>query len=743
MSLLVKVSRRDFLRIAPAAGAGMIIGIRLARAAGAAGGEGTGAAPATAAAAAPNAAAPPAGAVLSPNAFLQIDAEGAATIWVTRSEMGQGVLTALPMIVAEELGADWGRVKVQQAPFGAQYGEQETGGSSSVRDLFEPLRKAGAAARSMLVAVGARRLGTNPDSCVTEQGQVIHPASGRRVAFSDLVADAAREPMPENPALEDPKRFTIVGRALPRLDTPAKVQGRAVYGIDVTVPGMQYAAVARCPVFGGKARGFKDEKARAVPGVRAVVPIRRGVAVVADSTWAAFKGREALEVSWDEGPGASESTAALRARCEALLKQEGKVLRDDGRTDAALKGAATRVEAVYELPFLAHAPMEPVNATAHVEKDRCTVWAPTQAPGSAHADLMALTGLPADAVRLNVTYLGGGFGRRLMSDFIVDAAEISKAVGAPVKLTWSRDEDLRHDFYRPFALHHLIAGLDAQGTIVAWKHRYATTSISQSMDPATKQPESDEVAGAEDLPYAIPNVRVEYHPAPSPVPRGWWRSVDASINTFAVESFLDECAAAARRDPLRYRTDLLKEPRRRPYPGASYVLDTERLKGVLSLAAEKAAWGAPLPQGRGRGVAAQFSFETYCAQVAEVEAAPDGRPRVRRVVAAVDCGRVVHPGQVAAQIEGAVAFALSAALRSEITIDKGRVVQGNFNDFEVLRIDEAPIVETYIVPGDGPPTGVGEPGVPPAAPAVMNALFAATGRRIRRLPLGDQPAKTG
>jgi isoquinoline 1-oxidoreductase beta subunit len=715
MSRLVNLSRRTFLRVVPVAGAGLVIGFRLG--------------PEDAAAAA--AADPP----FAPNAYVQIAPDGAVTLWVAKSEMGQGVRTALPMILAEEIGADWRRITVQQAPLDPRYGDQETGGSSSIRTSWDTLRKAGAAARAMLVATAAARLAVSPAALVAQGGEVTHSATGRRLPFADLVADAAALPVPEDPPLKDPRLFSIVGRAMPRTDAPAKIEGSAVYGMDLRVPGMLFAAVARCPVFGGTLKRFDDARARQVPGVRKVVAIARGVAVVADNTWAAFRGREALEVAWNEGKGAAESSAALRERCDALSRTAGKKVRSDGDADGALPKAARTIEAVYELPFQAHAPMEPVNATVHVEKNRCTVWAPTQTPGSAWEELKKLTGLPGDAIRINVTFLGGGFGRRLNVDDILDAAEISKAAGAPVKVVFSRDEDLQHDFYRPFSLHRLNGGLDAAGNIVAWRHRIVSTSIAASTDPATTTPETDEIGGAFDLPFAIPNVLVEYHAAASPVPRGYWRSVEASFNAFAVESFIDELAAAAGRDPLALRLELLKQDRRIPYPGDPLVLETARLRAVIKLAADKARWGAAPAKGRGLGIAAHFSFQTYCAQVAEVEVSPAGEVRVARVVCAVDCGRVVHPGLVTAQMESGIVFGLSASLKSAITIDKGRVQESNFHDFEVLRIDAMPEVEVHIVPGEGPPTGVGEPGVPPAAPAVMNAVFAATGRRIRRLPL--------
>jgi isoquinoline 1-oxidoreductase subunit beta len=727
MSLtLLKVSRRDFLRVVPAAGAGLVIGFRLDA-------RSTAAAPAT-------------GAPFTPNAWIQIAPDGVVTLWVAKSEMGQGVRTALPMILAEEIGADFARVRIEQAPLDPRFGDQSTGGSSSVKDSWTPLRQAGAAARAMLIAAAAPRLGVPAETLTTRDGEVFHAgpdkdAGDQRLPFSALVADAAALPLPKDAPLKSPRDFTIVGKTPPRTDTPLKIAGAAVYGIDVRVPGMLFAAVARSPVFGGTPARVDDRKAKQSPGVRAVVPIGRGVAVVADTTWAAFKGRDALEITWNEGAGASESSAGLRQRCEALSRTPGKAVRSDGDVEAALAKASKRIEAVYEAPFQAHAPMEPVNATAQVEKDHCTIWAPTQDPGEPLKQIMKVTGLPREAIRINVTFLGGGFGRRLNNDYIVDAVEISKAANAPVQMVYTREEDLRHDFYRPFSLHRLTAGLDKQGRVVAWRHRLVTTSIAAWDDPATPQPERDEIGGAFDLPFAIPNVQVEYHAAESHVPRGYWRSVEASFNAFAVQSFVDELAHAAGRDPLRMRLNLLGEDRRIPYPDPTLVQDTARLRAVLESAARQGSWGAPLPARRGRGLAAHFSFATYCAQSAEVEVSPEGAVKVARVSCAVDCGRVVHPGLVEAQMQSAIVFGLSAALKGGITIDKGRVREGNFNDFEVLRIDEMPVVDVHIIPSDAPPTGIGEPGVPPIAPAVMNAVFAATGKRVRRLPLAASDLK--
>jgi len=720
----VRVSRRSFLKIAPAVSAGLILGLRF---------------PDRAAASGPQRSR---GSAFAPNAFLQVDPRGDVTIWSSKSEMGQGVRTSLAMIVADEMDADWSRVRVEQAWADAKFGDQDTGGSDSIHSRFEPMRRAGAVARAMLVAAAARTWSVDPSSCRTEKGAVLHPPTKRRLTYGDLAEKASSLAVPQDAPLKDPKDFRIIGRSLPRTDTPVKVDGGAVYGIDVRVDGMLHAAVLRCPVFGGKVARFNAEAAKTSPGVRAVVPISTGVAVVADSTWSALKGRDALKVEWDEGAGAAESSGSLRSQCDELSQKPGRVLRDDGDAGGALVKAAKRLEAVYELPFQAHATMEPQNATAHWTKDRVEVWAPVQTPSLALPEIASAAGLPQEAVTLHITYLGGGFGRRINADYASEAVEISRATGSPVKTVWTRADDLQHDFYRPASFHRIQGGLDAKRRIVAWQHRIVSTSIKTFYEPAAGDPEDEEKDGASDLPYDIPNLRVEYAAARSVVPRGWWRSVGSSFNAFVIESFLDELAAAARRDPLALRRALLSGGRTIPYAGQTYVQETARLLGVLNLAAEKAGWGRPLPKGRARGLASHFSFRSYCAQVAEVSVGRDGGLRVHRVVCAIDCGRAVNPGIIAAQMEGAVVFGLTAALKSGIAIDKGRVTQANFDDYEMLRIDEMSRVEVHVVPSVEPPTGVGEPGVPVVAPAVFNAVFAATGKRVRRLPLqaGDLTA---
>ncbi|MGH9862434.1 MAG: molybdopterin cofactor-binding domain-containing protein, partial [Candidatus Acidiferrales bacterium] len=659
------------------------------------------------------------------NAWVRIDASGQVTLIVAKSEMGQGVRTSLPMILAEELDVDWAKVRVEQAATRSDfYRDLGTGGSSSVRTSWLPLRRAGAAARGLLVAAAAQRWSVGPESCSTEMGEVVHRESGRRLPYSALVEAAAAMPVPDlaTVPLKNPAQFRIIGKTTPRTDTPAKVIGSPVYGIDVRVPGMLFAVIARCPTFGGKAKSFKAEKAKAVPGVQHIVEIPAvgpgafsagGVAVVAANTWAAMQGREALEIEWDHGPHAQESTETLWAKFRELAQQPGKVVRRDGDAPVALDRASKKIESVYELPFLAHATMEPMNCTADVRADRAELWAPTQFPDWNQGAVAQVTGLQPKDVIVHTTLMGGGFGRRAQADFAVEAAQVSKAVGVPVMVVWTREDDTQHCFYRPASYHVLRGAVDAAGQPLAWHHRMVSTSISAWWDPPDRaKPEESEVGGAADLAYAIPNLQMEYAPAPSGVPVAWWRSVEHSITGFVVESFLDELAVAAGVDPLEFRRRLLREPRKvaNPIDPDGPPLDTERFRRVLELAASKAGWGTPLPKGRGRGLACCYSFRSYVAQVAEASVDAKGKVRVHRVVCAVDCGQVVNPNGVEAQMEGGIVYGLTAALKGEITIARGGVVQTNFNDYEMLRIDEMPVVEVHIVPSNEAPTGVGEPG---------------------------------
>lgn len=676
---------------------------------------------------------PPAGPAKALNAWVRVAPDGAVTIIVDKAEMGQGIETAIAMLVAEELEVELGAVRTEFAPADPAYanksfGAQLTGGSTSVRSGWEPLQRAGAAARLMLVEAAAKGWGVEAASCRAEKGEVIHPPSGRRAGYGSLVSAAAALPVPQEPQLKAARDRRLVGTRPPRLDSLGKATGRAEFGIDVRRPGMLTAVVVRCPVFGGKLKSFDGAKAQQVKGVRKVLAIDAGVAVLADHTWAARQGAEALSVTWDEGPNAGVSSEELTRAAAALAKKPGKVVAKAGDAEKALKGAAKRVEAVYEVPYQAHATMEPASCTVELTRDGCDVWVGTQAQDWAQRAVAKVVGVPPAAVRVHTTYLGGGFGRRSEMDFVVEAAQLAKVAGAPVKVVWSREDDLRHDFYRPAAYNVLRGGVGADGAPVAWTHRIVSSSIlSRIVPPAVKDGvDKTSVEGADELPYEIPNVLVDYHLQQTGVPVGFWRSVGHSQNAFAVECFLDELAALAKQDPFEYRRRLAaKEP---------------RLRAALELAAEKAGWSKPLAAGgpdvrRGRGVAMHASFGSFVAQVAEVSVAKDGEVKVDRVVCAVDCGQVVHPGIVEAQIEGSIVYGLTATLRSGITLEKGRVKQGNFHNFKLLRFDEMPAVEVHVVPSSEAPGGMGEPGTPPIAPAVVNAIAAATGKRIRRLPV--------
>jgi len=675
----------------------------------------------------------------APNAWLQVGTDDVVTLTIDKSEMGEGNHTALAMLIAEELDADWTKVKIGPVPDNPAGWSRRmsTGGSTSVRTSWDILRKAGATARAMLVAAAAQTWGADAAACSTQNGTVTHSGTSHRLTYGQLAQKAATLPVPENPPLKDPKDFRLLGTRTHRLDTPSKVNGTAQFGIDVRVPGMLVASIERSPVFGGKVKSFDATGAKALPGVRHVVQLdatpwmgeqgawgvgtESGVAVVADTYWQAVQGRRALQIAWDEGPNAT--LGDIRAKLAALGGQSGVTARKDGDAAAALTGAAKKIEAVYEVPFLHHATMEPMNCTAHVRADACDVWAPTQNQTRAQEVAAEAAGLPKEKVRIHTTLLGGGFGRRLESDFVAEAVRISKAASAPVKVIWSREDDTKHGFYRPATYNRLGAALDAQNKPIAWTHHIVAPPILLKFGPLQNGIDRTLIDGAANVPYAFPNVFVDQVAAELPgIPLGFWRSVGASQNAFVVECFMDEVAAAAGRDPYELRRELLQSK--------------PRHLRTLELAATKAGWGTPLPPGHGRGIAIAEWEPTTCAEVAEVSVAPDGTVRVHRVVCAVDCGPVVNPDTLEAQLQGGVVFGLSAALYGEITIENGRVKQGNFNDYPVLRLAEMPVVEVHIVPSTDALGGIGEPSVPPTAPAVCNAIFAATGKRIRRLPIG-------
>jgi isoquinoline 1-oxidoreductase subunit beta len=663
------------------------------------------------------------------NAWVQIAPDDSVNLLIDKSEMGQGTQTALTMILAEELDLDWKKIRTEFAPAAPQYfnpifGLQGTGGSCSIRGSWEPLAKAGAAAREMLVATAAKRWGISADGCVTENSGVVNRATGKRIGYGELVEEAANLPVPVNPQRKDPKHYKIVGKPTKRIDSLEKVSGQTEFGIDVRQPGMLRAVVARCPVFGGTVKNFDASKAKAVGGVKNVVQVSTGVAVVADNTWSAMEGRRALEVNWDEGANAKNSSEAIGKLYQERLGQTGAIARKDGDADAALVGAAKKIEAVYEVPFLAHATMEPMNCTADVRADGCDIYAPTQFQTFSQMTGAKITGLKPEQVRVHTTYLGGGFGRRAEQDFITEAVELSKAMGAPVQVTWSREDDMQHDFYRPAAAVKLTAGLDGSGAPVAWKNRVVGPSIMSRFFPGSVKNGIDEssVEGLATLKYEVPNFLVEYVMTEPGVPVGFWRSVGNSQNGYITECFVEELARAAGKDSFEFRRKLLA--------------NAPRHRGVLELAAGKAGWSKPLPAGRYRGIAVVESFGSFVAEVAEISLDhKGGTVKVHKVVAAVDCGRYVNPETIQAQIEGGIVYGLTAALKGEITIANGRVEQSNFNDYDMVRMNEAPVVEVHIVESKDGPGGIGEPGTPPIAPAVCNAIFAATGKPVRRLPI--------
>jgi isoquinoline 1-oxidoreductase beta subunit len=713
----VDLSRRRFLSASAAMGGGLLIGFTTGPAIRAADAAGKGAS-----------------AAFTPNAFIRIGSDGQIVLTMPYVEMGQGTYTSIPMLIAEELEVDLKQVRLEHAPPDEKlYGNpllggiQATGNSNAVRASWQPLREAGATARTLLVSAAAKRWSVDPASCRAQSGEVLHAPTRRRIKYGELAADAAHMPVPESVVLKRPADFKLIGTPAKRLDTPSKVNGTAVYGIDARPPGVKIATLAQSPVFGGRVKRVDDAKARAVKGVRQVVRLDDAVAVVADHMGAAKKGLAALVIEWDDGPHAKLDTAQIVAELGQATLNSGAVAQNAGNVDSAMASAVTKVEATYQVPFLAHATMEPMNCTVHVRKDGCEVWVGSQALARAQATAAKTTGLPLDKVVVHNHLIGGGFGRRLEIDGVTRAVQIAMQVEGPVKVVWTREEDVQHDMYRPYLFDRISAGLDGNGAPVAWNHRFAGSSVMARWAPPAFQNgvDPDTTEGAIDLVYALPNFHVEYlRVEPPGIPTAFWRSVGPGHNVFVTESFMDELAVAAKQDPVAYRRALLDK--------------TPRARAVMDLAAEKAGWGKPLPTGVGRGISVQFAFASYLAQVAEVEVSKDGAVRVRRVVCAVDCGTVVNPDTVRAQMESGIIFGITAALHGEITLKGGRVEQSNFHDYQMVRMNEAPAIEVYIVNNTEAPGGIGESATSAIAPALTNAVYAATGKRVRKLPLADR-----
>jgi isoquinoline 1-oxidoreductase beta subunit len=700
------LSRREFVTAGVAAGVGLVIGFYLPHKTGSQEES------------------------FSPNAYLRIAPNNKITIVVARSEMGQGVRTALPMILAEELEADWKQIEIEQAGASTLFGDQTTGGSASVRTTWDPMRKAGAVARELLITAAALTWNVPRSSCAAEKSRIKHAATNRSLSYGELANKAATLPVPTDVPFKQSKDYKIVGQRLPRLDTPEKVKGTAIFGIDYRMPEMKFAVLARCPTIAGKVSSFDDKESKKISGVSYVGKIAdSAVAIVADSVWGAMEGRRVLNVTWNDGPNKDLNTAAVTASLKQAASKKGVSLYAAGEP---AKASGRHISAEYELPFMAHAPMEPGNCTAHYQGSKCELWAPTQVPQDCRDSVATAIGLDPEQVKVHVTLIGGGFGRRLEHDYAVEAALVSKAINAPVKVIWTREDDMRFSTYRPASLHQLNATVDGSGFLVALTHRIISPSISgQKGQPVPNgvDPDLPDEAGPV---YGIPNYTIEYVLTETPVPLGWMRSVYALQAAFALESFVDELAVAAGKDPLQYRLHLLAKDQDLQYFTTTW--HTARMRAVLQLVADKAGWNTPLPAGRYRGIACFGCFASYMAEVVEITMEND-QPRVHRVVAVVDCGQVVNLTILEQQIQGGIVYALGNALRAKITIEKGRVVQGNFDDYAPLRMEETPVVEVSAVPSAEAPTGIGEPSVPPVAPALCNAIYAATKKRIRALPI--------
>lgn len=707
-------------------------------------------------------------ATFSPAAYLRLDGAGVVTVICHRSEMGQGIRTSVAMAVADELEADWSKVRVEQALGDEKtYGSQNTDGSRSIRDFLPALREAGGAARMMLESAAATRWKVPVGEVQARNHEVVHASSGRRLPYASLVAAARELPVPARGTvrLKAPAQFRYIGKEIPSVDLVDMTTGRAQYGFDVRRDGMRIAVIARPPVYGGTLDALDSTDAEKVPGVEKIVRLDTtpppsafmplgGVAVVAKNTWAAMQGRQKLKLTWTDGPNAAYDSAAYRAALQRTARRPGKVARNQGDVRRAFAGSARRLMADYYVPHLAHAQMEPLAALAVVADGKCEIWAPTQNPQGARDTVAKALDMPVENVTVHVTLLGGGFGRKSKPDFIVEAALLAREMKAPVKVVWTREDDIQHDYYHTVALEHLEGGLGRDGKVTAWLHRSVLPSIGSTFMPnVLYQGDSELGQGVTDLPFAIPNLRAEAGPAPAHVRIGWYRAVINIPHAFAIHSFVDELAHAAGKDPRDFLLELLGPDRtldaRQMGLSAKlwnydqsvedYPIDVGRYKRVLNVATEAGGWGKALPAGRGRGVAVHRSFLSYVATVMEVEVADDGTLTIPRVDVAVDAGLVVHPERVRAQMEGATMMGLANTLYGEITFKQGRVVQSNYTDYRVLRMNDAPReLHVHIVPSDARPTGVGEPGVPPVAPALTNAIFAATGRRIRNLPVAAQ-----
>lgn len=710
------LSRRAFLVASAAAGGGLILGFALPFGRSEAAGS----------------------ADFAPNAFIRIASSGEVVLTMPYVEMGQGTYTAIPMLIAEELEVSLAQVRLEHAPPNEKLyanpllGVQATGNSNAMRGAWKPLREAGATARTMLIAAAAQRWGVNQAACLAQNGEVLHEPTGRRAGYGDLAAEASKVPVPEAVSLKSPQDFKLIGTPAKRLDAAAKVNGTAVYGIDARPAGVKIATLAQSPVFGGRVKSVDETAARAVNGVHEVVRLDDAVAVVADHMGAAKKGLEALKIEWDDGPNAALDTETVARELEAATLGSGAVAQNIGDVQTAMANAVTKLEAHYEVPFLAHAALEPMNCTVHFRKGECEIWVGSQAVARVQAMAAAALGLPQDKVIVHNHLIGGGFGRRLEADGAVRAVEIAKQVDGPVKVVWTREEDIQHDMYRPYWFDRISAGLDGEGRPVAWSNRFAGSSVIARWLPAGFHNglDPDSTEGAINLPYGLPNFHVEYvRVEPPGIPTAFWRSVGPSHNVFVTESFIDEMAAAAKQDPVAFRRALLSK--------------SPRAKAVLDLATEKAGWGEALPKGRGRGVALQSVFGSYLAMVADVEVSEDGAVRLHRAVCAVDTGTAVNPDTVQAQVQGGIMFGTTAALYGEITLKNGRVEQANFDTYQMLRMNQAPAVEVHVVKSEAPPGGLGEAGTSLIVPAIANAVFAATGKRLRKMPIGAALAKQG